>query len=132
LPRSATELVPAPRAEVWAILAEPLHLADWWPGIALVEPDRRGFAPGARWRARAARRNPFFSRHAVDTTILVRDVENYERWSWHLVSEKLTVEVRLRASGDHETEVTVTTSRGAASVPQDAVGRLRELVRTLA
>jgi hypothetical protein len=113
---------------VWAILAEPLHLADWWPGIAMVEPDRRGFAPGARWGARAARRNPFFGRHAVDTTILVRDVENYEHWSWHLVSERLTVDVRLRAAGEHETEVTVTTSRGRPSLARDAVARLRELV----
>ena len=28
-------------------LAEPHHLADWWPGIVGVEPDRRGFATGA-------------------------------------------------------------------------------------
>ena len=24
---------------------------DWWPGIPGVQPDRRGFAPGARWRS---------------------------------------------------------------------------------
>ena len=40
----------APRPEVWAFLAEPLHLADWWPGIAGVQPDRRGSAAGARWQ----------------------------------------------------------------------------------
>ena len=34
------------RADVWAFLAEPYHLSDWWPGITGVEPDRRGFAPG--------------------------------------------------------------------------------------
>ncbi len=127
--RSTTGVVPAPRAEVWAILAEPLHLPDWWPGLYAVEPDRRGFAPGARWGAVAARRNPFFGRRRVDTALLIRDVENYERWTWHLVSEHLDVEVRLRALGEHDTEVTVTTSRGRAA--QAAVARLRELVLTL-
>ena len=40
------------RADVWGFLAEPYHLSDWWPGIVGVEPDRRGFAPGARWKVR--------------------------------------------------------------------------------
>ena len=54
-PRCGSE--PAPPAscsphgtDVWGFLAEPYHLSDWWPGILGVEPDRRGFAPGARWR----------------------------------------------------------------------------------
>ena len=46
---SSLELL-APRADVWAFLAEPYHLSDWWPGITGVDPDLRGFAPGARWR----------------------------------------------------------------------------------
>ena len=37
----------AARADVWAFLAEPHHLADWWPRMRGVQPDRRGFAPGA-------------------------------------------------------------------------------------
>ena len=32
---AARELL-APREDVWAFLAEPHHLADWWPGIAAV------------------------------------------------------------------------------------------------
>ena len=36
-------------------VSEPHHLADWWPNIATVEPDRRGFAAGARWRVRCKR-----------------------------------------------------------------------------
>ena len=27
----------APREHVWAFLAEPYHLPDWWPGITGVE-----------------------------------------------------------------------------------------------
>ncbi len=43
-----TELL-ATRPEVWALLAEPEHLADWWPAYASIRPDRRGLAEGARW-----------------------------------------------------------------------------------
>ena len=39
----------ASRADVWKVLAEPYNLASWWPGIGGLEPDRRGFAAGARW-----------------------------------------------------------------------------------
>ena len=47
--REATAELLASREDVWAFLAEPYHLADWWPGIGGVQPDRRGLAPGARW-----------------------------------------------------------------------------------
>ncbi len=46
---SATRELVARREDVWRFLAEPRHLADWWPGVVAVEPDRRGFALGARW-----------------------------------------------------------------------------------
>ena len=44
-----TELI-ATRRDVWALLAEPQHLADWWPAYATIRPDRRGLAEGARWQ----------------------------------------------------------------------------------
>ena len=44
-----TELL-ATRPDVWALLAEPDHLADWWAGYASIRPDRRGLAEGARWK----------------------------------------------------------------------------------
>jgi hypothetical protein len=40
----------AGRPDVWAFLAEPHHLGDWYPGISGVLPDRRGSAAGARWK----------------------------------------------------------------------------------
>ena len=52
---AARELL-APREDVWLFLAEPHHLSDWWPGVAGVTPDRRGLAPGARWKLHAAMR----------------------------------------------------------------------------
>ena len=53
--RAERELLAA-REEVWRFLSEPHHLPDWWPGVVAVEPDRRGFAVGARWRVQ--RREP--------------------------------------------------------------------------
>ena len=46
---SASRLLLAPREDVWDFIAEPHHFPDWWPGIAGVQPDRRGVAEGARW-----------------------------------------------------------------------------------
>jgi uncharacterized protein YndB with AHSA1/START domain len=119
----------APREDVWAFLAEPYHLSDWWPGITGVDPDLRGFAPGARWKVHASKRNPFVGRRTVETMLLVREIDEYERWTWHLLTPKTDVEVRLRASGPERSVVTVTTSRGSAAL---AVRRLYDLVQTAA
>src|SRR5207245_4001070 len=54
--RASKELL-APRDDVWSFIAEPYHLADWWPGVSGVEPDRRGLSPGARWKLIAGRPN---------------------------------------------------------------------------
>ena len=119
----------ASREEVWAFLAEPYHLADWWPGITGVEPDRRGFAPGARWKVHASKWNLFTGRRNIETMLVVRDVEPYERWSFHVVGTKLDAEVRLRSVGADRTLVTVAADR---EKPERAVGRLYELLQTAA
>jgi uncharacterized protein YndB with AHSA1/START domain len=119
----------APRADVWAFLAEPYHLSDWWPGITGVEPDRRGFAPGARWKVLATKRNVLAGRRPVETILLVREIDEYERWNWHLLEPKTDVEITLRATEQDRTAVTVTTSRGSAEA---AVKRLYDLVQTAA
>lgn len=119
----------APREDVWAFLAEPYHLSDWWPGITGVEPDRRGFAPGARWKVLATRRNVFVGPRSTETMLLVREIDLYERWSWHLLTPKTDVEIRLRSVGVGRTAVTVATNRGSAS---RAVQRLYDLVQTAA
>ena len=119
----------APREDVWAFLAEPYHLSDWWPGISGVDPDRRGFAPGARWKVHASKRNPFVGRRTVETLLLVREVDEYERWTWHLLEPTTDAEIRLRSVAPDRTLVTVTTSRGSAA---SAVRRLYDLVQTAA
>jgi uncharacterized protein YndB with AHSA1/START domain len=119
----------APRADVWAFLAEPYHLSDWWPGITGVEPDRRGFAPGARWKVLATKRNVLAGPRPTETMLLIREIDPYERWSWHLLNPKTEAAIRLRSVGEHRTAVTVTTNRGSAS---RAVQRLYALVQTAA
>jgi uncharacterized protein YndB with AHSA1/START domain len=119
----------APRADVWAFLAEPYHLADWWPGITGVEPDRRAFAPGARWKVLATKRNILAGPRPIETMLVIRGIEPYESWSWHLLRPQTDVEIRLRSVSEARTAVTVTTSRGSAS---RAVKRLYDLVQTAA
>jgi uncharacterized protein YndB with AHSA1/START domain len=119
----------ASREDVWAFLAEPFHLSDWWPGITGVEPDRRGFAPGARWKVLATKRNVFVGPRPTETMLLIREIDPYERWSWHLLKPKLDVEIRLRSLGEGRTAVTVSTNRGSASA---AAKRLYDLVQTAA
>ena len=119
----------APRKDVWAFLSEPYHLPDWWPGITGVEPDRRGFAPGARWKVHATKSNFFTGRRSVETMLLVKDVEPYERWTWHVLATKLDAEIRLRTAGEGRTLVTIAASTGRPAV---AVRRLYDLVQTAA
>jgi hypothetical protein len=113
-------------------MAEPYHLSDWWPGLTGVEPDRRGFAPGARWKVHATVRNVLLGSKRVESMLLIREVEPFERWTWHLVAGGVDVEVRLRSVAADRTEVTVTTSGGSASLPKVAVKRLYDLVQTAA
>jgi uncharacterized protein YndB with AHSA1/START domain len=119
----------APREDIWAFLAEPYHLSDWWPGITGVEPDRRGFAPGARWKVLATKRNVFVGPRPAETMLLIREIDPYERWSWHLLKPKTDVEIRLRSTGEGRTAVTVSVSNGSAD---RALKRLYDLVQTAA
>jgi uncharacterized protein YndB with AHSA1/START domain len=119
----------APRADVWRFLAEPYHLSDWWPGITGVDPDVRGFAPGARWKVHSAKRNIFTGSRTVETMVLIRDIDPYERWGWHLLQPATDVEIRLRAVAEDRTLVSVSVSRGSPTV---AVKRLYDLVQTAA
>jgi uncharacterized protein YndB with AHSA1/START domain len=127
--KEATRELLAPREDVWAFLAEPYHLSDWWPGVTGVEPDRRGFAPGARWKVQVARRNVITGPRTTESLLLVQTVEPFERCVWHLLATKTELEVRLRTSGPDRTLVTVAMSKG---MPDTALRRLYDLVQTAA
>jgi uncharacterized protein YndB with AHSA1/START domain len=130
----------APRDDVWALLVEPYHLSDWWPGIHAVRPDRRGLAPGARWEVVGAPQ-PTLLRGPNATGILVIErVEPYEAVAWRLVSERLDVEVRLRATDGDRTVATVTIEGPwrpevlgrPRRLPREALNRFHALCQTAA
>jgi uncharacterized protein YndB with AHSA1/START domain len=126
---TASLVLLASREDVWSFLAEPYHLSDWWPSITGVEPDRRGFAPGARWKVHSWKKNVFTGRRFTESMVVLREIDLYERWTWHLLEPATDVEVRLRSVAPDRTEVTVVSSRRNADL---AVRRLYDLIQTAA
>jgi len=143
LPRYAADRVLlAPIDDVWVFLAEPYHLSDWWPGIAGVEPDRRGLAPGARWQIRVSDVLPaqplvgpgLFRRPGAAGTLLVTDVVQGSRISFQLVNERVEAEIEIEPVDAGRTRVglVVEAPWGAMrrSFPRRALARLYDLVQT--
>ena len=127
----------APRADVWAFLAEPYNLPDWWPGIGGLQPDRRGLAPGARWQIVGENRPSLFRKPNMSGTLLVLAVEPYERFAFQLTGERLEAELRLSAPQPDRTVARLTVSGPALvglkrSMPDKALARLHALVQTAA
>jgi uncharacterized protein YndB with AHSA1/START domain len=127
----------APRAEVWAFLAEPYHLPDWWPGLGGVQPDRRGLAPGARWQIQAHQRPSLLRRPGAAGIVLIRAVERERRVAFQLVAECVDVELELEDAGPERTIATLTIEAPFLSgvnrkTPVRALSRLHALCQTSA
>jgi len=125
----------APVGDVWAFLAEPYNLADWWPGVSGVEPDRRGLAPGARWKVVGPNQPSLLRKPQMTGTLLVLAVEPMERIAFQLTGDRIEAELSLRAAGEKETEA-VLTVEGPFLIglrrrfPAQALGRLYTLLRS--
>jgi uncharacterized protein YndB with AHSA1/START domain len=138
MPRvAASRELLAPRRDVWAFLAEPHHFSDWWPGVAGVQPDRRGLAPGARWSLHGGSRPSLIRKPDMTGTLLVLEVDPYERIAWHMTGERLDVELRLAATTDSTTAVELSVSGPflvglRRSLPRTALSRLHALCQTAA
>jgi uncharacterized protein YndB with AHSA1/START domain len=135
LPRYAADrTLLAPIDDVWAFLAEPYNLPDWWPGITGVEPDRRGLAPGARWVVVGPNRPTYLRRPQMNGTLLVLDVVPRERFSFQLVNDRVEAELSLRALDERRTEASLVVEAGWLAVrrtfPREALGRLHGLLQT--
>ncbi len=101
---AATRELLAPPEHVWRFLAEPLHLADWWPGVRAVRPDRRGLAPGARWQLTAGTQtgglvSAFLRRPESAGTIVVLDVREPESLRLLFVADRIEAELLLERAG---------------------------------
>jgi hypothetical protein len=143
-------------ADVWKFLAEPYHLSDWWPGIVGVQPDHRGFAPGARWTVSMVDDPGWWNMLQLPRTgrqtgrtapfvLVIEEIVEPERWSWQLFagarndraprSKPRRSEISLRYLDQDRTEVAVVATRGTRAderLAQSAADRLYDLVQTAA
>jgi uncharacterized protein YndB with AHSA1/START domain len=127
----------ASRDDVWRFLAEPHNLADWWPGIAAVRPDRRGLAPGARWDVVGPARPGYIRRPQAEGKLLVLEVAPLERISFQLTSDRIDADLRIRALEPDRTDVQLTVEGPwliglSRRFPQRALHRLYSLLQTAA
>jgi uncharacterized protein YndB with AHSA1/START domain len=133
---AARELL-ASREDVWRFIAEPGHFADWWPGVAAVVPDRRGFAEGARWTIHANAQPTLFRRSGYSGTLLITAIEPYRRFAWTLTGDRLDAELVLEHRAADRTRVFLEIS-GAWLVsiprrlPRRALDRMYMLLQTAA
>ncbi len=132
---AAKRVLLAPVDDVWGFLAEPYHLADWWPGISGVEPDRRGLAPGARWKVIGPSTPSFFRKPQATGMLLVLEVVPMQRFAFQLTGDRIDAELDLRPVESDRTEVTLTVEvppliGARRSFPHKALARLHALVQT--
>lgn len=143
MPRyAAARTLLAPVEDVWAFVAEPYQLADWWPGVGGVQPDRRGLAPGARWQVQGTSfrvtQAPIglgmFRRPGLTGTLVVTDVVPGRRLAFQFTRDRVDVELELESEGPERTRATVAVEAAWSSVPRsiarEALRRLYDLVQT--
>lgn len=129
----------APREDVWAIVAEPYHLPDWWPAYTGVEPDRRGLVEGARWTVLRSRTPGFLRKPRGKGLIVIQRVSPGEELAWLDLSQNVEAGLRLEDEG-RGTRATAFVdgpfwrllAEGARGLPRLAVARLYDLCQTAA
>ena len=138
MPRAtASRELLASRADVWAFIAEPHHFADWWPGVAGVQPDRRGLAEGARWDVYGADRPTLFRRSTSGGKLLVTTVWPLERFAWTMTGDHIDGDLRLEEIDSDRTRATLEVEAPwlmgfSRSLPRNALARLHALCQTSA
>ena len=134
-----TELL-ATRADAWALLAEPYHLSDWWPGYASIHPDRRGLAEGARWQVARGGSVGLLKRPGGEGLIVITAVEPERRLAWQDVQQSFSADLRLQPGPDGNTRATLALEapawravfEGLRPLPRQALARLHALCQTAA
>ena len=133
----ASQVLPVSREEAWALIAEPYHLPDWWPGYTGVEPDRRGLQENARWTVVRGSRPGFMRKPRGTGLVLIRRVSPGSELAWHDLGQKLDMGLTLASESGH-TRATAWVSgpfwrmyaEGVRSLPTKAVARLHDLCDT--
>jgi uncharacterized protein YndB with AHSA1/START domain len=139
LPRyAARRVLPATVEDVWAIVAEPERFAEWWPGLAHVEPTvRRALTPGALWRVEGSSRPSLRPRPQLTGTLLILEVAPPRRLAFQLSGDRIDVELDLEATADDEAAASLVVEaprfRGVGrTFPSDVLAKLAALVRPAA
>jgi uncharacterized protein YndB with AHSA1/START domain len=130
----------APRGDVWALLAEPHHLSDWWPGYMSIRPDRRGLAEGARWQVVRGNSPGLLRRPGGEGLVVIAAVEPEQRLAWRDVQQGFTAEIRLEPAPDGNTRAALIIEapawrlvvEGLRPTPRQALARLHALCQTAA
>jgi uncharacterized protein YndB with AHSA1/START domain len=134
---TASRVLLASREDVWAIVAEPYHLPDWWPAYSGVEPDRRGLAGGARWTVLRSRTPGLLRKPRGKGLIVIQRVSPGEELAWLDLSQNVEAGIRLEDEG-RGTRATAFVdgplwrllAEGARGLPRLAVARLYDLCQT--
>ncbi len=134
---TAARVLLASREDVWAIVAEPYHLPDWWPAYTGVEPDRRGLVEGARWTVLRSRTPGFLRKPRGKGLIIIQRVSPGEELAWLDLSQNVVAGLRLedegrgtRATAFVDGPVWRLLAEGARGLPRLAVARLYDLCQT--
>lgn len=136
----ATGELQSDRREVWALVAEPYHLPDWWPAYTGVKPDRRGLAEGARWQVIRNTAPGFLRRPEGEGLIVVTRVLEGWELRWRDVKQNIEAGVVLDNAGTGRTRATTFVSgswlrlmsESARGLPETALARLHDLCQTAA
>jgi uncharacterized protein YndB with AHSA1/START domain len=137
--KAQRELI-ATRGDVWALLAEPRHLADWWPGYSTIRPDRRGLREGARWQVVRSRLPGLLRRPGGEGMVVITTVEPGLRLGWRDLQQGFTADIRLEPAPEGNTRATLVleapwwrlVAEGLRSTPRQALARLHALCQTAA
>ena len=135
MPRYAADrTLLAPLEDVWAFLTEPYNLPDWGPGVSGVEPDRRGLAPGARWKVLGPDEPTLLRKPDSAGTLLVLEVVPMSRIAFQVVAQRLDAELEVREADADQTAVSLVVDAPFLAVrgsfPGQALARLYDLVQT--
>jgi hypothetical protein len=129
----------AARADVWALVAEPFHLPDWWPAYTGVEPDRRGLAAGARWSVLRSKAPGLLRKPGGRGLIVIQRVAPGTELAWLDVRQEVEAGLRLESEG-RETRATAFVdgpfwrlyTEGVRGLPRVSLARLYDLCQTAA
>jgi uncharacterized protein YndB with AHSA1/START domain len=133
----ATRRLLAAREDVWALLAEPYHLSDWWPGYTAIRPDRRGLAARARWTVVRSATAGLLRRPGGEGMIVIESVEPTLGLAWRDLQQGFRAEIGV-ATVEGGTDATMTVEapwwrlvvEGLRGMPERALARLHELCQT--